>query len=272
MLAVCEALSGMVKFIWEHVGDVVINIVSDGAFILLVGFSGWVWFRFSKVRQLRQFFGASPNVPMTIWLSEVDTHKETKTPDGIDRSGYGANRSVLESQAAQSISDLFRFLIPGTGDLPEFFQRVLLDVRQVDTRSAGRERGWLGFARGANITIGGPPFNEASLRFEKVCGLNIGFGDVSAVQEISVFDRTFPRQENSMQGFVARVQHNQNALFYAAGFDDFCSSGAAHFLARNWKDLHARYGTRPFAIVLNFWGVQDLRLDNPKIVFERELP
>lgn len=273
MLAVCEIFSKAAEFVWEHGGDVVVNIVSDFAFILVVGFGGWLWFRFTKIRDLREFFGTSAMTPMTVWLSDVPAHRLGKTPDNINRSDYGVNVSVLESQSAQCISDQFRFLIPGTGDLPEFLQRILLDVRQVDTRSAGRERGWLGFTRGTNITIGGPPFNEASRRFEQVCGLKIGFGDVRDVQEISVLDRTFRRssQENRMLGFVARVQHNQNTLFYTAGFDDFCSSGAAHFLARKWKDLHAKYGTRPFAIVVDFWGVHDLRLDDPKIVFEREL-
>jgi hypothetical protein len=203
----------------------------------------------------------------------VPAHRLGKTPDEIQRSDYGANVSVLESQSAQNIADQFRFLVPGTGNLPEFLQRVLLDVRQVEARSAGRERGWPGFARGTNISIGGPPFNEASRRFEQICEPSIGFGDVSDVQEIRVLEKTFQRnvRENKMLAFIARVKHNQHAIFYAAGFDDFCSSGAAHFLARRWENLYARYGTRSFVIVLDFWGVHDLRRDEPRIVLERDL-
>ncbi|SKA96691.1 hypothetical protein SAMN02745166_02452 [Prosthecobacter debontii] len=253
--------------------DILINIASDFAFILLIAFGGWAWFRLTKIRHLRDFFGASSDSPIIVWLSDVPAHYQAKSPDEIFRPDYGANVSVLESQAAQSISDQFRFLVPGTGDLPKFLQRVFLDVKQVETKSAGRQRGWLGFVRGTNISIGGPPFNEASRQFEKVCNLEIGFGDVSDIQEIRVIETVFQRakQQNQMMGFIARIKNNQNALLYAAGFDDLCSSGAAHFLARRWQDLYARYGTRSFVLVLDFWGVHDLQRDEPRIVLERDL-
>ena len=44
--------------------------------------------------------------------------------------------------------------------------------------------------------------------------------------------------------------NNDRVWFVCAGFGEWGTSGSAYYLSRNWKNIAHKYGSKPFAIIV----------------------
>lgn len=279
MLAVCDLISRAASFVWSSIantaGDVAVNILSDIIFIALVAVVGIWWHQRSKGQKVRMFWGLKPHQPLKICLSDPRWHPTSKTQDGIERHqlGMGLVLPLIEYRAVQKIADHFRFLIPGTGDLPEAFKRLFFAEHDVQIIPATADSSWKGAS--SFVTIGSGAFNLASEEFEqrtnRTLSFNIRRRQINGGDELTLiglkapwkeFDRSTNR--DGMLAIVAKASFETSTAFYCAGFDEVGSAGAAYFLANNWQALTDQFGSADFIVLLDFWGVQDF--ETPPVI------
>ncbi len=90
-------------------------------------------------------------------------------------------------------------------------------------------------------------------------------------QKSEIIVEGIPPFSDTTYGFVERIKdpNSDRMLFYAAGISELSSTGAANYLARQWKDLYKKYkDKKPFFIMLKF---DNSDINKWSIKLEREL-
>lgn len=275
----CNPFSDLAKFLWDHAADYFINISSDLLLVLLVIVIGPLIYQFTKGRRLQSFFGLSGDQTFDIYLSGPSWHGARITPDKIDRTlfGMGVVIPFVEYEAVQKVIDNFKFLVPGSGELPKEFQKMFFAQNDVRTFASSVDRPSPKCGSSSFLTVGSGAFNEASVEFETRTGKDIAFEHAVEPDKHGVpqkrltslktpFGEFIPDcPENAMIAVLARGRLGDITGFYAAGFDEICTCGAVYYLAKNWQTLSREFGESDFAIVLGFSGLRDVSADQPFI-------
>jgi hypothetical protein len=251
--------------------DVLSNILAAvilAFLVLLLRIPSLLMMLIGRRRRKLRFFGivgsdANQRVYLsTLFVRRFGASNYTMEP----RSFSGPAVPSYEFAALGILHELWRE--PTLENLPKLLRPSLrrlswrLQPVQLDSRSSPRQAAEVEFG-GSIVAVGGQHYNVATKLFLDTLRPYVTISDdgesiVLLASEESIIGDTSDETEFEDYGILQRLFHrptNTTALI-VAGLGTTGTTGAAHYLANNWRDLSKRFGREPFAVCLGFKNVR----------------
>lgn len=241
------------------------NVASEFIAIFIIIVIGLAIYRISGRRRLLDFFNVRHSRAICLYLSNLSIPPGGSFGvDGVPRSYSGSTIPLYEVHLVPGFQRLFNLLIPGIEALPGFLKSLLWSDVEINVLASPANQNEVN--RNATIiTVGSPGYNLASQYVETTLNAPARFvNDNRALQLGSA-----PPVTDSNCGFVQKAvdQTTGQIAFYVAGPSIMGTTGAAFYLAKNWKQLSCRYPKhKPFCIMLRITS-QDAK--QHEILYER---
>jgi hypothetical protein len=195
------------------------------------------------------------DVLVQVLLSPIDEGElEAEAPFiAFGSAAYNVASDYIENIAPGSVR--FRF-----GTLSE--EKVEFLQRKVPSVASSTDEGVYVTPPSGTATAWFPPGSEK---------IHKARGDEEDIPSAILIDDV-PDFTDTTYGFIERVNDPDadRMLFYVAGLSEFSTTGAAYFLASEWRSLERKYSDdQAFLVMLLF---QEPDFTKWSIVFERELP
>lgn len=232
----------------EFLESVCASFVANCLFVPFLILISWSVAFFLQRSKLMRFFGILKSKRISVYLARVDV-----LPWGAVGTGgqilsyYGPTCALGEMKEGLRFRDLFNYVVPQLSQQPGLLGKLLLCDVIVDLDLSPVDEKEIDLSSSV-IAIGGPGFNTATRsilsRFEKLTfsegGESVGIDGV-------------PPMLDTDYGYVQRiVDRDENVcLFVAAGLSEHATSGAAYYLATEWRQLYRDYrGDKDFLHVV----------------------
>lgn len=225
------------------------NVTSDFLTLLIILLGGSLVYHRTERSKLLKLFGLTQRKQIVLYLSTVRVLPGGSAGvDGQPRSFSDSALPYNEALLIPLFQRLFNFVIPGVSSQPGFLKWLLVSDVRVDALPSPLNPQDVENGR-TFIAVGSPGYNGASLRIEQ------------ALHPIATFNPGYigfsvpgvPQITDGQCSFVQRVfdQPTGQTAFYVAGMSSLGTTGAALFLANQWKYLAKKYsGSKPFCVVL----------------------
>lgn len=156
--------------------SIVINIVSEFAFLAVAAVLSFIIFRLTHRRKLFRFYGVSKPKRIVVYLSHLGIVRGGAI--GIDgETGYsyhGSSVVVSEAQTANRFRDQFNYPLPSLSDNPGLLGKLLISDAKVDIQLS--PAAYEGLERVTSfVTFGSPAYNIASRYVEEKLHSRIRF-------------------------------------------------------------------------------------------------
>jgi len=225
------------------------NVTSDFITLLIFVVVGWLVHRLMTRARLLTFFGVKGRKRVVLYLSSVRVMPGGSV--GVDnqpRSYGGIAIPENEARLIPLFQRLFNFLVPGFESQPGPLKMLTMSDVTVDAVPSPADNGDV--ERSSSfVAVGSPAYNSASLHIERAFTPIACFkSDYSGFVLQNVPDITSTRC-----CFVQRVfdQTTNQTAFYVAGMSALGTTGAAYYLAAQWRYLSKKYPhPKPFCVVL----------------------
>jgi hypothetical protein len=242
----------------------VLNIAAAFTVIALLILAGSLLVR-QKRKRLIAFFGISKSKRLRAYISHLRIALGGAFgADGLPRSMSGSAVPVGELQLVSIYGRLFNYSIPALQEQPGFWRHVLLTDVQLEVSPAPLQDSEI--EKGCSILcFGSPGYNVASKWIEDTLNPVARFIPSGLAIEV---DGVAPFTD-ALTGFAQRIRIGDGAAaaFYVAGMSEAATMAAAYYLASEWEQLDATFGTRKnFCVVLK---AEPLDYRNYTVVLER---
>jgi len=225
------------------------NVVSEFIALTLLILGGLLFYYLTGRARLLKFFNIKNTKAVTVYLSNLSIPRGAAVgADRVPRSYSGPAVPIYEVHLIPLFQRLFNFLIPGAENLPGVLKWLLVSDVAVSIAAAPVDEGQIDRAA-TMITVGSPGFNRASERVESAFHSFARFVNDNAALQLE----NAPAVTDTRCAFVQRAvdQATGQVAFYVAGPASIGTTGAAYYLASQWKGLSKRYpGSRPFCVML----------------------
>jgi len=225
------------------------NVVSEFIALVILLILGWSVHKFTHRSQLLRFFRVADSKRVVVYLSNLSIPKGGAIDiDGIPRSFQESAVPAYETRLPALFQRLFNFIVPGADSLPGFLKSILVSDVSVEILVSPLSENEV--ERDVTlITFGGPGYNIVSRRIEQTFH---SFGKFTPDGGSIVLQQMSPLNDPRC-AFVQRVidQTTGQQGFYVAGISSLATTGAAYFLATQWRFLAKKYSNdRPFCVML----------------------
>lgn len=231
--------------------DVWINVWAN---FLAIG-GGYIFIVFFKKRNLIKFFGFDKQKKLSIFLSTLYIPSMASfTHAGLRMRYEGAAIPEYEHQVIPIFSNLFSLITTGDGIFKTMANRFLLGDVDIDYLNAPKDFNKISFHN--FICVGGPSANQVTNHYMSSEFAYLGFNSVTSGVEIKK-GKGKGRQlglsnQHDDYGIVEKIidKKNNSIVFITAGGNIGATKGCAFYLAKNWRSLQRRYGSKGFAICI----------------------
>jgi hypothetical protein len=252
--------------------DVLISVLTSvilAFLVLLLRIPSLLMMLFGRRRRKLRFFGiVGPNAKQVVYLSTLFVRRfgssnytmEPRSFSGpaIPSYEFAVLEILHELWREPTLENLPKLLRPTFRRLSWRLQPVQLDLRSSPQHAAEVELG------GSIVAVGGQHYNVATKLFLDTLRPHMTISDNGL--GVVVLAPTGPENVKPADGtrfddygIVQRLLHpptNTTALV-VAGLGTTGTTGAAHYLANNWRELSKRFGGKSFAVCLGFQNVQN---------------
>jgi hypothetical protein len=225
------------------------NVTSNFITLLIIVVAGWLVHRLTTRVRLLTFCGVKDRKRVLLYLSSVRVMPGGSVGvDGQPRSYEDTAIPENEARLIPLFQRLFNFLVPGFESQPGRLKWLTMSDVAVDAVPSPPDDGDV--ERSSSfIAVGSPAYNSASLHIERAFTPIARFkSDYSGFVLQNV-----PDIIDTRCCFVQRVfdQTSNQTAFYVAGMSALGTTGAAYYLAAEWRHLSKKYPhSRPFCVVL----------------------
>lgn len=240
------------------------NLVAESLFLLVLLALGWLLYRVTHRRPLLSFFGIKRPKRLFVYLSNLRIQRGGALGvDGLSRSFGESAVPTYEAALMPWLQRLFNYVVPGTKEQPGFLKWLQLSDVAVEFVASPLTESEI--ERDSTIlAVGSPGYNRASSYIEdSLHSIGRFANDMSAI----TVDGASPLHGDHY-AFAQRAGNAGQQAFYAAGISSRATTGAVHFLATHWRELHQKYPDgKPFCVMLRILSEDGSRY---QILYERE--